>query len=402
MQLTPCIDGNHFITSRDSGSYNGNNFDEYLLVKVNDFDDTIWTERFGNMAHVSNYVLRASKSTSDAGLVVVFNAYEDTITTPLIIYMQIYKFVKNGVLQWNSYFRFYSLIIGVGINEDSEHNIIVEGMTLESPGFGIVLFKLDSAGSTLWYRTYYPDFSQCYNLGSGIYQPVLDYMLLVKLVSDPNGISFFRTDTVGNILSAKSVISPYYIGYFNSSQLADGSILAFGSYGTFPGRLFIEKFDGNANFLWGKIYPAIQNYTQNYVYESSDGTLMAVGYMRDTTVTTSNKWKIYQMKLDTSGNILWAKNIPVYMDPFFLYFKAGQSADKGTVLAGSYADTSITPASGGSLIIKTDSLGNSCVGSNPLIVNSVSFSAYDSLLTYTEYFYQYDNILQTPQVDAGM
>ena len=239
--------------------------------------------------------------------------------------------------------------------------------------------KVDSAGSILWSYGY-EEAGQ--NFMAEVFQtiaPTTDGGCIVGGF-DPNAarnMYVLKLDANGDTLWAKEVgILPFGgEATLNSViQTADGGYMLAG--GTLADALtsiggnnsdpFIVKLDAAGNFTWGATYEGVGStyYDEEAksVVQSADGGYVICG----TEYISGYEDNIFYMKIDSLGNVLWAKQNPGTQALFAGYRDYGSdiitTMDGGYVATGDYA-TNILPwvaCSTSGYIIKMTADGISC------------------------------------------
>ena len=229
------------------------------------------------------------------------------------------------------------------------------------------LLKTDIAGNVQWGKTYEESASgqsgdaYCVNQTSDG-----GYVVCGESFS---GAFIMKTDGSGNIVWNNNLgVSGSDILY-SAQQTSDGGYIACGcgapSSSSFQLGTTLLKFDGNGNSIWQKGYNSSPN---NSIGWGAFSVLeVPGGYTVLNEVVALSISQSGLMKTDASGNVLWAN--------FFLKYSAMSSALAKTT-DGGYAFTSRYWAnnftSGGSLAVKTDSLGwTSCNDSILTIIDCV-------------------------------
>ncbi len=149
-----------------------------------------------------------------------------------------------------------------------------------------------------------------------------------------NDIFVQKMDNSGNFIWAKSIGGTSY-DYANSLSIdASGNVYTIGYFqgtvdfdpgeGTFnltsPGGniSFVLKLDASGNFLWAKAFEGTGNANDHLITTDDSGNVYATGYFQGTAdfdpgidtynLTSLGDYDVYVLKLDESGNFLWAKS----------------------------------------------------------------------------------------------
>jgi len=189
---------------------------------------------------------------------------------------------------WAQDFSDTSSDVGTSIATDSSGNLYITGQFINTTTFGsttltsngsqdIFTAKLDRSGNITWVK----------NLGSA------------TRVEVSYGIA---TDSSGNV---------YTTGAF-SGFATNGTIPL-----TFNGGqdIFVAKQDSSGNVIWAKSFGSNNNDQGSSIATDSSGNVYTTGYFSgsvafgNTTLTSSGSKDIFVTKLDSSGNVTWAKSL---------------------------------------------------------------------------------------------
>ncbi len=240
------------------------------------------------------------------------------------------------------------------IKQTADGGFIIAGQAyVGGSGNSICLVKTNGNGDTLWTKTIIGQ-HYIYNLAltsDGGYA-------LTGIASGFNGVShgamfLLRTDVDGNFLWEKLYPTPF-AGYGqNIKQTTDGGFIIAGqaNIDSINYNAFLVKTDANGDTLWTRNFGGTYNKYLGEVCQTSDNGYIVVG---ENCNTPSGNCKVLLFKLDSNGNLLWAKTY------------GGTSSEVGTSIQitadGSYILAGFTNSFGLSssdvLLIKTDSSGN--------------------------------------------
>lgn len=209
------------------------------------------------------------------------------------------KLKTNGDFVWAKSFGSPGFDKGVFIAVDGDGNVAITGTFSETvdfdPGAGVAnltatadwdifILKLDSFGNYLWA-----------NRRGGTGREVGD------------GIAF---DNSGNI---------YASGYFNGTVDFDPGEGVSNITSNGLSDVFISKFDPSGNYLWAKRIGGTSSDYINPIGIDSSGNIFMSGLFKTTVdfdpgagttnLTSAGGFDIFILKLDSSGNYLWAKGI---------------------------------------------------------------------------------------------
>ncbi|NVK65977.1 MAG: T9SS type A sorting domain-containing protein [Flavobacteriales bacterium] len=318
-------------------------------------DQTIATDAAGNVYATGSFTGTVD---FDPGL------GTSTLTTPIngSRYAYVSKLDSDGNFLWVKQFGgLYSYDSGVSITIDVAGNICIVGTFNDvgdfDPSSGtatltpvgetdVFMVKLDSSGNFLWAKSF----------GS-------------TLIDD---VSSITTDDVGNI---------YTVGNFRGTADFDPGVGVSNQVAPLGMSGFISKLDANGNFIWAQSFGGANGmWTGGSVTIDVAGDVYVTGRVSgtvdfDSGAGTSNTTCVgakdmFILKLDASGNYIWAKNtgapvgihitegISVAVDLFNNVLVTGKF--KGTVDfdLGSGVENHTAPYSESTFVLKLDENGN--------------------------------------------
>ncbi|MBP6333863.1 MAG: T9SS type A sorting domain-containing protein [Bacteroidia bacterium] len=277
--------------------------------------------------------------TSNNGFVIA--GYEwTTISSPHSIFLM--RIDALGDTMWRrTYGDSLTSCAAMVITSDSGYLIIGDGNS------DIHLIKTDSLGSILWTKNYGGpinessyDVKQCDDGG---------YIILGTTLGIPQiymNTLLIRTDSIGNILWSKIYGSSHIVEGFSVIQTDDGGFLIGGlAHRVDTDRdILIIKTNAIGDTLWTRVYGGLGNDDAHSIFKSSDGNYVVGGAC----ASFSNAESFLLMKIDTIGNVIWAK---VYLSGQFDHaYSAIPTFDFGIAIVGRSHFKS--------LIIKTQSNGD--------------------------------------------
>jgi uncharacterized repeat protein (TIGR01451 family) len=285
-------------------------FDSLLLVAPATTTGAGYITKYNTNGHViysrkidGGMVTPYDMAISSSGIVYVAGIYKDSLLLDNIFLQPdsagiiegfILKLDYSGKAIWGKRIRAFKTGAGVkSISLDASENIFLTGYFVDSVqinsqtissvhinGVEVLVAKLDSSGSNLWLKK-----------AIGRYTDTGE-----KIYTDNNGNS-------------------YIVGNFNDSIHFDAITIHNFSYG-----IFVAKYNSSGNAVWAKAFgsngPAHEE--GNDITSDPQGNLGITGTFVDTAFFGNDTliappqgpvyyYDIFTAKLDTAGNVLWAK-----------------------------------------------------------------------------------------------
>jgi len=345
-----------YIASGGSRNLNNPDNDAYI-VKTDAYGDTLWTLL---IAGVSDQDMAASvKQTTDSGFIVGGYTY-DPLTfhySPSLIRLN-----ANGDTLWTKMYRvwicnnIHCSDVTTDVLQTSDGGFVITGRFETQPISGsrnVFLIKTDTVGNRLW--------SKVYESGTycepGYLVQTPDSGFLIAGWSNGSSLGdvyLIRTDEAGDTLWTR-----YFGG--SSSDFAmsieptnDSGFVICGytqSFGAGEWDIYLIKTDANGDTLWTRTYGGAGTDYGFSAWQTSDGGYIVSGR----TLSFSTDDKVYLIKTDSLGNVLWSK---IYGKSIYNYRNAVVPTDDGGYIIGAeYFHTD--SLSSDLYLIKTDADGNS-------------------------------------------
>lgn len=222
---------------------------------------------------------------------------------------------------------------------------------------GIII--VDSSGNHVWNKFFEGgnmnncgDMADFTNLNDGGY--ILNGYSTIYSAGNTDFYAI-RTDSLGNLLWAKS-----YGGLLDDAStslaMSSGGIIIGGTtknFGAVGSDILLLKIDFSGNVIWAKTYRTPLDESVTRIIKTSDGGFIVGGYGPH--VTTSSDRKGFLMKIDSTGIVQWSKSYGSSLCNDDLA-NLNLAPDGGYLFSGSSCSFG---SSWKSYIIKTDSIGNS-------------------------------------------
>ncbi len=245
-------------------------------------------------------------NTSDGGFVIVGSTASFTINET----MYVIKLDSTGTLMWSKVYNAFGFDRLSGVQQTSDGGFYLSGFV--EVGFGLrdhAILKVDMNGNVVWAKNFGGVEAEelrrlCITAGGG---------LLVAGYNASFGVGAKEVQAIklsanGNILWAKTYGTLYED--FNSAckivsdgnYVLSGAVDINGSYGIRP---TLTKLDTSGNLLWAKYYSGYLEDWGRDLLETPDGGFLLVGETES--YGYGNSRDIYIIKTNASGNVLWSK-----------------------------------------------------------------------------------------------
>jgi uncharacterized delta-60 repeat protein len=249
------------------------------------------------------------------------------------------------------------------IVQSSDGGYVVAGRT-ESFGAGgsdFYVVKLDSSGNVQWTKTIGGSGDDGAN---SIIQSSDGGYVVAGWTLNLGYYDFYvvKLDSAGNIVWAKTIGGSYDDIANSIIQSNDGGYVVAGmySFGERHSNFYVVKLDSAGNIVWAKTIGGSGYDEANSIIQSSDGGYIVAGY----TSSFGSGGDIFVVKLDSSGSVQWTKAIGGSYG--YLANSIIQSSDGGYVVAGStwsfgagYSDFYVVKLDSGGNVQWTKTIGGS-------------------------------------------
>jgi hypothetical protein len=270
--------------------------DFFLLMKVNQIGDTIWTKRYES--HYNRGLCGSIIETNDKGFLLTgWTTPYDTLTgNNGFTKVQVIKVDSSGNLLWSKYYGFTSGSITseqiYSVVETPEKDLIFVGVKdyyypLFEVDFQYYIFKTDSLGNVIWEKNYgNRNWLEGYN--TIIKTKDNNYLLSGGVNYTPNYLDkapmqLVKINTIGDTLWERKYLKDYINQLADMVELADGSIVFTGWFYKFPRPLqaagFIYKVNARGDSLWMRKIDSDTMYDDyiNHINQTSDKGFILTG-----------------------------------------------------------------------------------------------------------------------------
>ncbi len=372
-------DGGYIIAGL-TAEYGSSPQGEAYLLKFDSLNNIEWGKTIGNTFQASfNDVIQ----TYDGGYAAT-GYYESQTGIPHIL---IVKTDSAGTLQWHKTVGSAANDNGYVIRQMPDSSLIVAGHTFTNCMW---TFKISQAGVVDWTRKFIGGSSKL-GLGAVITPDsnivVCGYSSGINSIADPNAL-IVKYNTQGTLLWSgawgnsraelfHTIENSHTSGYMLGGFIAD-TLLSAGN------MMLLAKMDTAGNMVWAKGIGGEYDDRIKTIIKTSDGNYCAAAFTITDTVGIDTYNDIL-FKFDEAGTILWMKKSADFTGDICNNMK--ETASKNLILTGNYfADVSVVVA---------DSAGSSCCYSDytlpqlPVLLNQILFGITDTVYnTYTIGFAQ--------------
>jgi predicted transcriptional regulator len=170
--------------------------------------------------------------------------------------------------------------------------------------------KLDSSGNVQWTKTIggsSDDFAYSIIQSSDGGYVIAGYTQ--SFGAGGSDIYVVKLDSSGNVQWVKTIGGSDWDVAYSIIQSSDGGYVVAGrtySFGAGKADMYVVKLDSAGNVQWAKTIGGSDDDRAYSIIQSSDGGYVVAGY---TTSFGAGKEDMYVVKLDSSGNVQWTKTI---------------------------------------------------------------------------------------------
>jgi len=289
-------DGGYIIASR-SNSFSAISSDIYL-VKTDGSGNLVWSKTYGGADWEEGHsIIITTDGYLHVGYTKSFGAGEEDI--------YVMKNDLNGNIMWAKTYGGAGFDLGHKIKLDADGNILIAGGSnsfSEAHDWDYYLLKLDLNGNTLWGKT----FGGWKNdIGWDVVTYSNGYFLAGLSESNSageNDLCIIKVDTQGNLIWSKLYGGVSNDGAYSISKTNDGALFVVGeteSFGNGEEDICAMKIDTNGNIMWAKTYGGEGEDGSQYGQPTADGGFIISGY---TESFGAGDWDFYIIKTDENGD----------------------------------------------------------------------------------------------------
>lgn len=369
-------DGGYIATGK---IYNGPeaNYDLWL-VKLDSLGDTVWTRSYGKKDYISDLGSQV-RQTQDGGFIVTGSTGSfSTMSRDLWLL----KTDSAGDTLWTRTYGGLFRDSGHGVLEKPEGGYVIVGMkdldTEARVPYKLWIISIDPQGDVLWTREYGGELGETGNwierTSDGGYI-IAGYSNSFRVEQNASReLWLVKTDENGDTLWTRLYgAEEHSIDEGRCvRETTDGGFVITGSSNN---CVWLLRTDQNGDTLWTRRYGRYYADRGCCVEEDADGGFSVAGWYMHPTRGDVDGWLL---KTDANGDTLWTRLyggeiwLSVPDDEYFYEFD--RTADGGYVLVGS---TATYVNVGGAWVIKTDSLGNTPLEVSFTKIHTPRWDEYD-------------------------
>ncbi len=333
-------DGGNCVMQTDDGGYLvagytksfGVYWQDIYLIKTDAYGDTLWTKRIGKSEY--GEMPYSMIKTNDDNFVIVGRTSK-IISGSYVHEVLLLKFNEYGDTLWYRNYGWCNEQGGYNLIQAIDNGFYIIGYTMCEPSTftSILLIKTDENGNFQWYKTYEKQYA---NNSNSIINTTDGGLFIAGITStgymQPENCLFIKTDSFGDTLWTK-----IYGGIDSdictcSHETSSGDIVIGGSTkNNLNGErdAFLAKFSCTGNEYWKKTYGGnLEDANANFV-KTMDESFVLVGYTRSFGLGGMD---VYLVKTDQNGNELWSRTFGGVNDDWARFIK--QTDDGGFILSG--------------------------------------------------------------------
>jgi hypothetical protein len=303
-------DGGYIIGGVTQGGYDPNIFGRVYLIKTDSVGDSLWTRTYGDGENEEGYSVQ---QTTDGGYIIA--GYTDSFSAgSRDVYL--IKIDSAGDTLWTRTYGGDVRNEGHSIKETEDGGYVIAGQSGYADGsIDVYLIKTDSSGDTLWTREYGGDEN---DEGNSV-QQTADGGYVITGYTESFGagrkdVYLIKTDSSGDTLWTRTYGGNSYEEGHSVQQTADRGYVITGytdSFGAGAYDVYLIKTDSSGDTQWTRTYGGNSYEEGHSVRQTADRGYVITGYTESFGAGSSN---VYLIKTDPDGMVGISDNKPPSMD----------------------------------------------------------------------------------------
>lgn len=282
-----------YIVSGDKDSFGGGVSDVYV-IKTDSEGNTQRTLTYGGTG--SEFGRSVRQTTPDGGLIIAGDTYSFGAGA-----LDVYLIKTNAIgdTLWTRTYGGEGFEHGYSVQQTSDNGYIIAGDTdsYGAGGYDVYLVKTDSAGDTLWTRTYGEGYHEA---GSSVQQTTDGGYIIAGEIWEPGAVDIdvylIKTDSTGQALWIKRYGGDRSDRGWSVQQTApDGGFIIAGesaSYSVDNVDAYLIKTDESGDTLWTRTIGGNSFDNVSSIYQTTDTGYIAVGTTYSFGAGQSDVWLI--------------------------------------------------------------------------------------------------------------
>jgi hypothetical protein len=312
--------------------------------------DTMWTKTYGGSGDDRGYFLQ---ETSDGGYIIVGSTTsfgEGGYDVYLV------KTDEDGDALWTKTYGGTGSDVGYSVQETSGGGYIIAARTTSfGAGSGdMYLIKTNANGDTLWTKTYGGEYDE----GAGLVQETPDGGYIMVGYTKSFSVAFgdvylLKTDSAGDTLWTKTYGGIGEDWGVSVKQTPDDGYIIAGitwSFGAGGWDAYLLRTNAWGDTLWTKTYGGPESEYALSIQETFDYGYIIAGWIEP--FESGDVYDVYLVKIDSDGGLLWEKTFGT--EDLDYGHSVCVAPDGGYIVAG----CTYSVGEGDLYLVKTDSNGN--------------------------------------------
>ena len=290
--------------------------------------DTLWSRTYGGSSG-DDYGFSVQQTT-DGGYIV---AGRTESFGPDVEKVYLVKADSAGDTLWTRTYGGGGDDWSFSVQQTTDGGYIVAGYThsFGDGSYDVYLIKTNSSGDILWTRTYG---GNDYDVARSLQQTTDGGYIVAGftgLLIDDSDVYLLKTDSLGDILWTRSYGGSNLDGGYSVQQTTDGGYIVAGeteSFGAGDPDIYLLKTDSTGDTLWSRTYGGSLSEWAQSVQQTTDGGYIVAGI----TGIPFHDFDVYVIKTDGSGDTLWSRTYGGGGDD--RGFSVQQTTDGGYIVTG--------------------------------------------------------------------
>ena len=316
-----------FIIAGSATSLGAGGRDVYL-IRTDQNGDTIWTKTYGG---TEDDYGNSVQQTIDGGFIIT-GSTESFGPYPIKLYLL--RTDSNGDTIWTKTYARAVISEGRSVKQITDRGYIIAGYDYgnDSTGSQVYILKTDTAGDTIWTKTYGgTDSDEGYSVQQTTDEGFIITGYTASFGAGATDVYLIKTNSKRDTLWTKTYGGTNYDYGRSVQQTSDGGFIIAGdtkSFGVGQFDFYLIRTDSNGDTLWTKTYVGTA-FDQGYsVNQTSDNGFIIAG-----ATDSSNMFSyVYLIRTNPKGEILWTKTCGGIKEDWS--FSCQQTTDGGFVVVG--------------------------------------------------------------------